>query len=75
MIQYVLDSDHLSLYQRGYEPLKAYFTIIPPENIAITIISVEELYSNLNQTYGFLPDKCRKYHEFQIAQSIERPIF
>lgn len=43
MIQYVLDSDHLSLYQRGYEPLKAYFTIIPPENIAITIISVEEL--------------------------------
>lgn len=43
MIKYVLDSDHLSLYQRGYEPLKAHFAAIPPENIAITIISVEEL--------------------------------
>ncbi len=40
---YILDSDHLSLYQRGYEPLKTHLLTVPPEQIAITIISVEEL--------------------------------
>jgi len=39
----VLDSDHLSLYQRGHEPLRRYLSAVPPERIAITIISVEEL--------------------------------
>jgi tRNA(fMet)-specific endonuclease VapC len=43
MTLYVLDSDHLSLHQRGYEPLKPHLSIIPPEQIGITIISVEEL--------------------------------
>jgi tRNA(fMet)-specific endonuclease VapC len=43
MSLYVLDSDHLSLYQRGHEPLWTYLTRIPPVQIAVTIISVEEL--------------------------------
>ncbi len=43
MTLYVLDSDHLSLYQRGHEPLRTYLSTVPPERIAITIISVEEL--------------------------------
>ncbi len=43
MTLYVLDSDHLSLHQRGYEPLKPYLLTIPPDQIGITIISVEEL--------------------------------
>ena len=43
MTLYVLDSDHLSLYQRGHEPLRGYLLAVPPEQIAITIISVEEL--------------------------------
>jgi tRNA(fMet)-specific endonuclease VapC len=43
MSLYILDSDHLSLYQRGHESLWMYLAIIPPEQIAITIISVEEL--------------------------------
>lgn len=40
---YILDSDHLSLYQRGHEPLRRYLSAISPEQIAITVISVEEL--------------------------------
>ena len=30
-------------------------------------------YSNQNETYGFLPDRCPKKHVFQIAQSIDEP--
>ncbi len=40
---YVLDSDHLSLHQRGHQPLKTHLFQVPAEQIAITIISVEEL--------------------------------
>jgi len=40
---YILDSDHLSLHQRGYESLRHHLSSIPPEQIAITVISVEEL--------------------------------
>jgi tRNA(fMet)-specific endonuclease VapC len=43
MIRYVLDSDHLSLHQRGHEPLRGRLLTIPPEQIGITVISVEEL--------------------------------
>jgi tRNA(fMet)-specific endonuclease VapC len=43
MTLYVLDSDHLSLHQRGYESLKPHLLIVPPEQLSITIISVEEL--------------------------------
>lgn len=40
---YLLDSDHLSLHQRGHEPLKMHLLETPPEQIYIPIISVEEL--------------------------------
>jgi len=43
MTLYILDSDHLSLYQRGHEPLWPHLSSVSPEQIAITIISVEEL--------------------------------
>ena len=43
MTLYILDSDHLSLYQRGHQPLGQKLLTIPPEQIAITVISVEEM--------------------------------
>lgn len=43
MSLYILDSDHLSLYQRGHQTLRPYLASIPPQQIAMTIISVEEL--------------------------------
>ncbi|MFQ5631504.1 MAG: type II toxin-antitoxin system VapC family toxin [bacterium] len=43
MIPYVLDSDHLSLHQRGHEPLRRRLLTIHPDQIAITVISAEEL--------------------------------
>ncbi|MCB0127027.1 MAG: type II toxin-antitoxin system VapC family toxin [Caldilineaceae bacterium] len=43
MSLYLWDSDHLSLYQRGHEPLRSHLLRISPEQVAITIVSVEEL--------------------------------
>lgn len=43
MTAYILDSDHLSLFQRGHEPLKSRLSEVSPEQIAITVISAEEL--------------------------------
>ncbi|MDJ1171891.1 type II toxin-antitoxin system VapC family toxin [Roseofilum sp. BLCC_M154] len=43
MTLYILDSDHLSLYQRGHQALGYQLLVIRPEQIAITVISVEEL--------------------------------
>lgn len=43
MTLYILDSDHLSLYQRGHEALLSHLLITPPDQLAITVISVEEL--------------------------------
>ncbi len=43
MTLYILDSDHLSLHQRGYEPLGNHLLRVAPEQIAVTVISVEEL--------------------------------
>ena len=40
---YVLDSDHLSLYQRGYEPIAQKIITLSPHEIYITVISAEEL--------------------------------
>jgi tRNA(fMet)-specific endonuclease VapC len=43
MTLYILDSDHLSLHQRGYKSLETRLLSIMPEQIYITIVSVEEL--------------------------------
>lgn len=39
---YILDTDHLSLQQRGHQKLLAHLNQIPPDEIAITVITVEE---------------------------------
>ena len=43
MTLYLLDSDHLSLHQRGHEPLRKRLLTMPPEQIALTVVSAEEL--------------------------------
>lgn len=42
MSLFVLDSDHLSLYQRGAEPLLSKLLSRHPDELAITIVTVEE---------------------------------
>ena len=40
---YLLDSDHLSLHQRGHDSLSSHLLKIPPEQVCISVISAEEL--------------------------------
>ena len=42
MSLFILDTDHLSLYQRAAEPLLSKLLSHPPDELAITIITVEE---------------------------------
>ena len=42
MTLYVLDTDHLSLILRGHPKIRQCLTTIPPNEIAITIITAEE---------------------------------
>jgi tRNA(fMet)-specific endonuclease VapC len=39
---FILDTDHLSLYQRDFEPLLSKLLSHPPNELAITIVTVEE---------------------------------
>lgn len=43
MTLFVLDTDHLSLFQRGYGPLLPRIRAVPASRMAITIISIEEM--------------------------------
>jgi tRNA(fMet)-specific endonuclease VapC len=40
--RYILDTDHLSLQQRGHPQLLLHLRQIPPDELAITVITVEE---------------------------------
>jgi tRNA(fMet)-specific endonuclease VapC len=42
MSWWVLDADHVSLYQRGHPQVQARVAATPPDQLAITIITVEE---------------------------------
>ncbi|MEP7339524.1 MAG: type II toxin-antitoxin system VapC family toxin [Acidobacteriota bacterium] len=43
MILYVLDTDHLSLYQRGNAPIAARLARFPGQQTAMSLITAEEL--------------------------------
>ncbi len=67
MTLYILDSDHLSLYQRGHEPLGQQLLAISPNQIVITVISVEELIrGRLSQIRkaASSPERVRAYYWF-----------
>lgn len=67
MTLYILDSDHLSLYQRGHEPLGQQLLAISPDQIVITVISVEELMrGRLSQIRKAAnsPERVRAYYWF-----------
>lgn len=42
MTLYVLDTDHVSLFQRGHPIVLQHLSTVAPANLAVTIITVEE---------------------------------
>jgi tRNA(fMet)-specific endonuclease VapC len=42
MTLYILDTDHISLVQRGHTRIAAHIASTPPEHLAVSIITVQE---------------------------------
>jgi tRNA(fMet)-specific endonuclease VapC len=42
MSRYLLDTDHVSLHERGHPPLLARLAAIPPDAVAVSVVTVEE---------------------------------
>ena len=47
MIRVLLDTDHVSLHERGHLPLRARLASFPPEEVAVSIVTVEMLRGRL----------------------------
>ncbi|ELR97017.1 type II toxin-antitoxin system VapC family toxin [Gloeocapsa sp. PCC 73106] len=50
MIRYILDTDHISLFQREHPLVTQRVKATPPQEMAVTVITFEEqLYGRLNR--------------------------
>lgn len=43
MIRWLLDTDHLSLHERGHTPLRSRLTSIAPDSVAVSVVTMEEM--------------------------------
>jgi tRNA(fMet)-specific endonuclease VapC len=43
MIRMLLDTDHMSLHERGHLPLRTRLASFPPEEVAVSVVTVEEM--------------------------------
>lgn len=66
MTLYVLDTDILSLYQSGHSTVCQCVSVVPPDEVAVTVISVEE------QLSGWYTLLRRAKRRDQIAGVYER---
>jgi tRNA(fMet)-specific endonuclease VapC len=42
MLRFLLDTDHLTLYQRGHPPLGRRLALQPPDTVGVSVVTVEE---------------------------------
>lgn len=43
MIQFLLDTDHVSLYERGHVSLRTRLASVPSDAVAVSVVTVEEM--------------------------------
>jgi tRNA(fMet)-specific endonuclease VapC len=43
MTRVLLDTDHVSLHERGHLPLRTRLASFPPEEVAVSVVTVEEM--------------------------------
>jgi len=65
-VRYILDTDHVSLFQRSHAQVVARVLACPPASLAVTIITVEE------QLQGRLAVLHQAKHEQEVARSYAR---
>jgi tRNA(fMet)-specific endonuclease VapC len=77
MIRYLMDTDHLTLYEQQAPPLLQHLTAHPPDSIATSIITAEEmLRGRLARLSGRLtgPARVQGYAYFQLTLEFLRHI-
>jgi tRNA(fMet)-specific endonuclease VapC len=73
---FVLDTDHVSLLQRGHPTVAARVLATPPEQLAVSVVTFEEQlgawYSQIRQARD--PEKVARAYEglFQILEDAKR---
>ena len=65
MSLYVLDTDHLTLYHYGHERVGERVDAVPPERLAVTVVSAEEMLT------GWYTQVRRARSEQKLAQAYE----
>ena len=74
MILYSLDTDHLSLILRGNPKIRERLAAIPPEQIAITVITVEEqLRGRLAQVSKARSGDARSLAYRYLRKAVDEP--
>ncbi|MBI4583127.1 MAG: type II toxin-antitoxin system VapC family toxin [Planctomycetes bacterium] len=76
MSLYIIDTDHLTLYRYGHPQVTARIEATPPEQLAITIISIEEQltgwYAQIRRSRDL--EKLERAYQglFQVIESATR---
>jgi tRNA(fMet)-specific endonuclease VapC len=69
---YLLDTDHLSLHQRGHEALMTHLFEVSPDQICISVISVEEmLRGRLAQAHRAKDPKNRVQSYYWLSKTLD----
>ncbi|MCC3406923.1 MAG: type II toxin-antitoxin system VapC family toxin [Microcoleus sp. PH2017_10_PVI_O_A] len=72
MSLWVLDTDHLSLLQRGYPQIRQRINAVNPEEIAITMVTVvEQLSGRLNQIKSANSENTLTFAYRQLRETLE----
>lgn len=72
MSLWVLDTDHLSLLQRGYPQVRQRINAVSSEEIAITMVTVvEQLYGRLNQIKSANSEDALTFSYRQLRETLE----
>lgn len=75
--RYILDTDHITLLQRNHTSVIARFAVLPPEDIAITVVSaVEQIRGRLAQVHRAkaAAEVVRAFARFQEALNFYRTV-
>ena len=65
MTLYVLDTDHLSLLQRGHPALLQRFSALPPEQLATTVVTAEEQFRGRLAQINKIPSGPARIEAYQ----------
>ena len=67
MIRVLLDTDHVSLHERGHLPLRVRLTSFLPEEVAVSVVTVEEV---LRSTIPVVPFDMACEQQYQALRAM-----